>query len=296
MSITTPSGQPNPLQAGEFQSSSRSNVVTWDFKGINPPGALYLTTDDKILVQGFSIAPVTVTFSVSGRLLTVDGIVVPFASSFTVAQGSFNFSIPLSAVEGFLLSVNVISNAVSRGQSYAAIYLTRGQSITSFIGQMLAADYCTNQIPMSWPNSGIRGTREGPGVLATVSVTSPGAGADWTFANTLIGALRLYHGTATLTTSAAAANRNVEVLVKDVNSVVVYRGSAAISIPASTTAAVSFTNGNTNTPVVTTDVLIPLPATCFIQAGGSLSVNTVNLQGGDQWSAIKLWSEQWVSA
>jgi hypothetical protein len=290
-----PPGQPTPMQDGEFHSASQPSVVTWKLKDLDPPSPLYITRDDQIVVQGVSSSGGFV-FTINGRLLTIDGTIVPLQATINTISATTAVTKLVTGVEGYLLSLSITATGQQRGVTYARAWLNRGLTALTNCAQLLVADYCTQTMAASWPGNIFRDPVEGPGELTSVQVSNPSAGLDWAFNPGASVRAQVYSVNAQLVTSAAVANRNVQVQIFDGSSHVVYQNSAVASIVASTTAQVTLTPGNSQAQVVTTDLTILLPSPCIIMPNGILQVLTVNLQAADQWSAIWLQVERWMQS
>jgi hypothetical protein len=293
-STAPPMGQPLPFKDGEYQSLSQNAAVTWKFKDVEIPSPLYITRDDQIVVQVSSQAGGDV-FNVNGRLLTVDGKVISIQRQLNTSASLTATTTLISGVEGFLLSLAIFdTNALQRGQAFARAWLNRGLLALTNAAQLLVSDYVTQFTPANWPGDMLKDPTEGPGELTSVQVSNPAAGADWGFnpGNRL--RANVYSINAQLVTSIGAANRNVQVQILDANGHIVYQNSAAVSIVASTTAQVTFTPGNSQTQVVTTDVTILLPQPCIVMPAGLLQTSTVGIQVGDQWSNIWVMAERLI--
>ncbi len=296
MAVNTPQGQPLPLAEGEFVNSSVSDLVTWAFKKVAPPSPVYITRDDQISMLGITTS-VGETLTVNGRLLTIDGVIMPFQVQLNFPTAGVNQTKVLTGVEGFILSLSVVaSQATQFGISFARLWINRGLQSTNNLFQVLVSGYCTTQCAATWPGQQLQYTRQGPGELRTVTITNPAAGADFTFNNggSVLFDMNVYSVCATLTTSAAVANRQVEVQVTDGSARVIYRAAAPANITASSTVNVCLTTGQLNTGIITTDLLIPLPVPCLLFQQYSIKIVTTNLQGADQWSNIAGHVEKWV--
>ena len=290
---TTP-GQPMPMQAGEFSNESQPAVVTWLMKNLAPPTALYISRDDQLAVQTASVSN-NVNYTAIGRVLGTDGRIIPIRQDFTVVNGGSAVTTLISGVEGFLLDFAVLCSTFNtRGQAFARLLLVRGSITSGQIIAFLAADYCSQFQPVAWPYGPIRDSLDGPGALVDASVANPAAGADWAFINPNATRTRVLSVSAILTTSAAVANRQVQVRIRNGSAQSEYQVAASVNITASTTAQITFTTGTPQSQIVATDIIIPLPDEVWLGPAQGLSVLTTGLQAGDQWSAIALQTLQWV--
>lgn len=225
-----------------------------------------------------------------------DGVVVPFNFTFPMPAGSARAGKAFSLGEGYLLSVSTITNAAGfTGQTFVELFISRGNftvaPLTSNV-QMLAAQYATQNQPAAWPGGRMITSLEGPGFLTTLNPANPAAGADISvvFAGSNVQA-RVHSVVATFTASAAVANRVPTFFIG---------GNPALAVPATTAitagqvkqfsiyeGAQPYTDGNGN-------FVLSMPQNSLAQATlFHLTSNTVGIQAGDQWSAVKIYEEQW---
>jgi hypothetical protein len=199
--------------------------------------------------------------------------------------------------EGYLLSVSAIStSATTRGMTFVRAFILRGIAPTGTlpIAEVLFADYVTQYQAIGWPGSPVRYPTEGPGEVASLIVSNPSAGADWSYgfwqySRTLINSIG-----AVLTTSSTAGSRYVQIQIKDLAGHIIWLGSPSVAIAASTTTQCSFAYAPPATTLVSTNVFAPLPLRSFIQGAGYIGTVTSGIQSGDQWSAIYVSYEQWI--
>jgi hypothetical protein len=195
--------------------------------------------------------------------------------------------------EGYILSVSATSaNALSRGQTIAKAFLTRGAANIQSGAFLLFSDYVAGGQQTGWPGGRQLNSIEGPGFTHSIQQGSPAAGADWNFgASPLRRAVKSF--AATFITGAAVANRNIEIIVDDgVN--VVWRTSVPVAVPASSTVTVSACQSNAPTGVVPGDLTVLIPPGLVLPPLWRLRSNTQNIQALDQWSNIWLNVEEWV--
>lgn len=281
------------MQDGEFESLSQPSRISFTLAKLQPPSDLYITRDDQIVVRAIGTVA-SESIHVTGRLLTLDGVVVPFAVDVVAPIASTSVTRLISGVEGFLLSLTAIATqATTRGGAYVRVWLNRGAAALTNCQQLLLSDYVTNVLPTSWPSGIPQDTTSGFGLMLSLAGTSPAAGADFTGANGSLVRWRLQSLSAILTTSVAVANRNIEFALTDAGGLTVFRAGATASVPASTTAHVTCTPGGTQVSVVGSTLMIPLPALVMMPLNYGFKTITTNLQAADQWSAIQMVVEQW---
>lgn len=131
-----------------------------------------------------------------------------------------------------------------------------------------------------------------PGVRRQAVVPNPAAGSDWTF--TVPGGciMRMLGGTATLTTSATVANRNLGMVTRMFGQPVQLAANTA-NITASSTATPLYQLGTTtNLLSVIMGYSQIVFVTQWLNEGDSISSFTTNLQAADQYSGIYLAIEE----
>lgn len=117
----------------------------------------------------------------------------------------------------------------------------------------------------------------------------PGPGVDWSFTLPSGAGYQLLLGTATLTTSAAVANRFPTIALQNGDGLTFFRSIDSTAIPATTAASISFgpdvTTGAGNTGQLVT---IGMPF-INLDAGWRIAVITGGLDVADQWSGVRLY-------
>lgn len=129
----------------------------------------------------------------------------------------------------------------------------------------------------------------GVGYQDTVEVTTPTAGANATFTVPSNVALRVLGARATVTTSAAAANRFVSLDYINARSQTLMRNAAGLVLTASTTnQAFEWSAQRTDAQwAANTPVLCPVYP-LFLWPGSIVQVTLDNIQAADQVSAVRL--------
>jgi len=296
-STLQPPGQPGPLGPEDFVSASVPNLVTFKTKGIEPPTALYIQRDDKLLLTAISSTP-NATITVTLRLwLANEGRITSIQRSMTITgQGFLAQSLSIDLAEGYLLSATVFdSGSVAFQATYVELIISRdiGTFPPPVPGNVLIAGYCAADVPAFWPGGGRQYPGDGPGNKRVVSVTNPSAGADWSRTGQSFAVWEIEYFNAVLTTSAVPGNRNVQLELTD-GTTVTWVGNPSGSIPASTTANVSGSPLNVTSTVIATNIFVPFPARTYMTSADVVKVVTVNLDAADQWSAIRLLVREWV--
>jgi hypothetical protein len=316
--ILPPPGQPKRGPDPTFKSAAIPNVVSFGFDHVSPPSPLYVQRDDVINLQMItSQAGEIVDFNIRFLLPyppqpgqpDVHGAqpaeVTQVAGGYLV---TYNFSILQSGAlrtaqnqnvqmtEGYLLSVAATARtATFPGQTFARVTLNRFRTTgsPSTAALPLIQSYVTIGTVYGWPGGTLKLISEGPGWLHSIQVANPAAGADWTFTEPANSRVRLQSLRALLTTSATAANRNIQLQITDgVNTV--WIASAPASVLASTTQQFTAVGTNSPTGVVTTIFAVVVPPALLLPGAWTIATVTANIQAGDQWSSIWLGVEEWL--
>lgn len=297
MALTTPTGQPESLQPGEFVSASHPSEVTFKLKELAPPSSMYVRPEDNLQCQFASTSTLGTPWRITYRLLLTNGTVQLSVSEFvpTVDGLTHQFNIPLT--EGYLLSLTAQALGVTHqpfpGQTWVQVNLVRSNAAGAASQVVLCQGYAGSLFTVSWPDARLMVPGEGPGFITSVQQANPAAGADWTYTVPVSRRQRIQSLSSTLVTSAAAANRDVQLIVDDgVN--VVWQMSAPAAVVAATTQVFSATGTNLPTGIITTTTTLVLPPGLVLQNGHRIRTATTGIQAGDQWSNIFLMIEDWV--
>jgi hypothetical protein len=294
--VITP-GQPLPFQEGEFKSVSQPNLVSFALRGITPPSEVYLQRDDQLGIA-FMNSTGSDTVVVSGRFLRAnDGVVVPFTITSTTPS-SYSYTtkqIPLG--EGYILSATIGSTiCFDRGQCFASLYIQRGRVVTPLSAgefQLLCQGYITTNQGLAWPNGQVYNAQDGVGHMQFANVSNPGAGADFSFSINSNAIARVRGARMTFTASATVANRTPVFFIGNRPS---YQIGSTTAITAGQAKKFFFVPGISQYTDANGDFYLPCPE--FSQSVGNPSaifqVATSGIQAGDQWSAITIFTEEWL--
>lgn len=294
MGTVPPSGQPEPLQPGEFTPSEPANVVTFKTTDIELPSALYIQRDDQIDVKGLSTLGGGDTITFSYRFLLPNGVIIPGQIVLAIQSGIMKES-TITLGEGFLLSLTAIAQtAVQRGQSYVQASISRPSAAPASQMQVLFADYVTSKYTAGWPNGRSISATEGPGAIVTVTHANPAAGADFAIAITSGIIAKIRSITMTFTTSAAVANRVPRWQIKDAVGNIVAVCEPNQVVPASQTVFVTLSTVVPNAAANVPDVVVALPTDEWLLPGYNVVTSTTNIQAADQYTTIFAEFEEWV--
>ncbi len=287
-------GQPGPMLPGEYVPPGPPNVVTFNLLKIGPPSPLYIQRDDQILLRVQNSATgASVRFHY--RFLRPDGVVVPGFLSFTPTADRTLNSFAVSLGEGFLLDAMSSTAGVPtlRGQTFVSLQVMRGALGTATTVQVLTSDYITGSNAITWPAGQIRQSVEGPGVVRSITGTTPGLGAEISETVPTNARWRPMAFRFSLVASAAAANRESNLTIDDGTNIY------ALSTPANTQIAgqtffFDFNLGTTRQAALQrSEIVAPLPAVVML-AGHRIRTLTANIQGGDQYTAPQYLVEEWI--
>jgi hypothetical protein len=277
-----------------FEVLTAQPLVRFLTQAVQPPAAVYVTTQDSLRVGFFSIVDTAPTFT--ARILKADGAIVEMVQVMR-GTGSPTFgTIALPLPEGFILSVGVTTLATQVGQMYAWADVVRGTVPNGLPArtQALFAGYATQQFPLGFPASPVRASTEGPGEIAVASFSQPVAGAEMTMVVPSGFRWRVISLSSVLNTSAVVADRYpiFEVLFQGTGRV--WRTTPAGPVTGSSSVEVTAAAGaapSTGTPFSSQ---ASLPIGMFLGATDRINSLTVSMDPGDQWIAGLAHIERWV--
>jgi hypothetical protein len=235
--------------------------------------------------------------TVSWRLLLPSGDIVLNQASLAVPASRFIAIHDEPMAEGFLLSVACSAAvAITRGQTFARIFLTNPDLGAGQPSYMLMADYVTTAMAPSHPNGRVLAPTEGPGWLHNFGVVAPGPGADWVIVVPRNARWRLQGVTGVLSTGIAVANRNTSLRGLGGAQNAFQAISSAVQ---AASLAITYTwapgvESRTSSGLNVTSIPIPYGHNLSGIAGDSLDSSTFNIQAADQWSAIGAVIEEWL--
>jgi hypothetical protein len=157
---------------------------------------------------------------------------------------------------------------------------------------ILAQGYISSTATPTWPGGVLEPQVSGQGFLASQAVSSPGAGSDFNVFGVANTRAQLMGIIATLTTSAAVANRLVTMTLNDSVRNCLQVPAAAVQA-ASTAVTYCFTPVNAPFGPVGGLALVAMPTPTKLMNNWRLATATQNLQAADQWSSITASFEQW---
>jgi hypothetical protein len=258
-------------------------------------GAIYLGTDDNILVTSFNAAA-GVTLSLRSRSLSLDNRFIFGGDAQTPNTDRTAKTTQISTPDGWLLGLNVFVTAGTPliGQCYVKVELVRGLGSGQLVSQVICAGYVTAKQPLTWPGGTSLSSVDGPGAVRAIVGASPGAGAE--FSETVPTGARweLIALQATLVTNATVANR-IPVLILDDGTNNDFASPMVGNEDASKTWVNAWGQGAASVFSTTAVCALgALPVNTRLIAGSRIRSLTTAIAAGDQWSAPKYIVREWI--
>lgn len=287
MSDQPPVPHPGPLDL------RRLNFLT---DNIAPPARRWVTPDDLVVV-GIRNSLSGVTVSANVRLWLPEGSFGNFGMTIKpVSDRSLNFfTSPL--YYGYAVSAAAYASGSPTpryGQTFVSLVIARAPSSSFLDNIFFGAGYVAGLAEIGEPQATARLSTDGAGFLQRIAVTTPAAGADWTQTVPTNARWRIRGVRATLTTSAAVANRNIALRILDGAGNVVFTMFGHQGIVASTGNVEDWSPGASTSTQTGNEFYQALATDLQLFSGWVIQTGTQNLQAGDQWSAISLEVEEWI--
>jgi hypothetical protein len=192
------------------------------------------------------------------------------------------------------IGVAVIAGAPLVGQCFVDVLLIRGSGSAAQPIAPLFSGYITANQPMGWPGSPIIPSTTGEPVMRTIIGTTPAAGVNISEAVPTGARWQLLAFFTTLTTSAAAGNRGVQVSAFSGATVVAFAQFPQTQGPG---VGVNYevAQGMVQaTGYSTTTFMMPWPSGLRLPAGTTIQTQTAALDAGDQYAAPKYTVLEWL--
>lgn len=292
----SPPAPPASAPDDGYVSSNIPAIVTFLTKNVPPPSPLYLSLEDTIVLTVANRDPALNSVLCSIRLLRADGGVyiqnIPLAN--IPSDGSISV-VEAQLAEGFMLSAEVgpTSDNPQRGQTFIQLGLLHGRSGGAIFTQQLIADYISNQHIPSWPGGTQIHSVDGPGHLRAITGTQPTPGNDILETVPVNVRWRLVTFRSALHTSAAAANRQVKMVVSS-GGVISFAAGSPVTQPASVPFGYVMSPGSTAQSDGFGVITLPGPLGQSLLPGMTIGTATTNLDAGDQWDAPLYLVEEWI--
>jgi hypothetical protein len=275
---------PMPLTAGNLLTSF----------GMASPAPAYLRNDDQLELGVIStVTPVTVRFT--GYFLGPDGVVQ--IASWDLAAPSAYGSTYLYVTPGecLILSLTALSTGGTfyRGQVYvSASIMVPDPNYQTYPARLIGAYLTSGNVP-SFPSGVQSDMLEGPGAPRVITGANPAAGAEISVTVPDNCRWRLLGMKFTLVTAAAAATRQVHIVISDGTTVVAdypAGGTQIISLTRTYYAAVF----GVNNALITASEYVNLPPDIILTAGWKIATVTDAMDVGDDYGAPALYVEESV--
>jgi hypothetical protein len=281
-------GQPSPIY-------SSSPIVTFKLSQIEPPSAEYLAPGDMLSVVVTNSDPAVTSINVLARIIRAADGQLSF-SQWTLAVNSSRvvasklFPLP----EGYLLSIHAIGNAgTNRGRCFIECAIQRSNvgGFPEFV--QLVSDYLSRQHDPAWPVGSYIHSVDGRGFPRSVVGTTPGAGAEITETVPTGARWRLSSIRFRLATSAAVANRSVQLIIDDGANPVWIGGFNFVQ---AASLIEDYGPGIGASPVIDASGVVATTALpdMLMFAGWRWRTRSTNLQAADQYSAVQYNAEEWI--
>lgn len=271
-------GRPDPVAFDRFRAAF--------------PGALYVSRDDELELRTYgTIAGLTAVARV--RMLSPGGDVVPNTWRQASSSDGTAATLRVQVGEGFLLALTVENEGAApmRGQHYAAVRVFHGGPITPERVQVLVEGFITTETLLAWPAPTSAAGPDPRRALVVTAVAAPAAGAEIVATIPTARRARFQSLYFDLVTAVAAANRQVGLIVDD-GADILWRELAADVQTASLTrhyvaAPIGFEHA------LRVDLAqLSIPVELWLRGGWRIRTTTAAIQAADQYSAIRLVTEE----
>lgn len=274
---------------------SRSPLVEWTNRFVQPPGGYYIGPDDGFLLEAASSAPPS-TIRLAARILTPDGEIhyqeheLVTVTARVLEQGRFR------AREGFLLglAVSLVAGESATDWHWASVGLSKSATGGGEPFHGLAQNYFDLGSPLFWPGQRYRLPTEGPGFFKATVGADPVAGANLIVTVPENARWRVVSLSVELVTDATAANRRF-ILGARRGGDGLFRTAADVVQTASQTLRYHVGHWGESGGDRNGEVLVNWPDHVFLSANlvdDLLSVVS-GLQGGDNLGAPTVYVEEW---
>jgi len=276
-----------------FQIESRHPLIKFLREGVQPPSRAYLALDDALQVS-FANLSGSGTLNIRGRILLPDGTIVPFDQFIQVGvTRSFNF-VTFSLAEGFLLSLTagIPTSGTAEVSTYVQVSLKRGNPATLFGYDVLMAGYVGQNRLLAWPQyPGLR-PLDGPGMLRSITGTTPAAGADISETVPVNARWRLISIRGSLTASASAGTRTPSWTLDD-GANIYHKVPGGGTIGAGQTSTYEMCNMGAVSIQDPFQNFALMPENQLLAPGHRIRTATGGILAGDQWTAPQYLVQEW---
>lgn len=254
----------------------------------------FLTGEDGL--RTIIYTAIAVTVNLEGRFLDPCGKIVPFVYAYvpTATDRSANTFLT-KFTKGWILNVGarVTSGTPEIGQTFVQVRVVRGQEATQINLGTIFQGYVTTSVDAAYPNSPIRPSVDGPGLMNSVQQAAPAAGAEVIMTVPARTRWRPLAFSTQLTASGVAGNRETALVIDD-GANIVARIPSNVTVIANGVVRVSFFHAAPRgAGAQDGSAIAPLPMT-MLATGWRLRTLTTGILGGDQYSTSQLATEEWI--
>lgn len=258
------------------------------------PSSFYLTGEDNLRVQSFNAAS-GVELAIRGRMLTPDGLIVPFELTHTPNTDRSVKSTLHQMGDGWLLNLYAVASAGAPviGQTFIEVQIVRGLSGAVLELATLLQGVVSAAQRLAWPGSPIVSTIASPGNIRVVVGTNPAAGAEIAETVPTGARWRLLSFIAQLTCSAVVANRRPILVLDDGANATLQSDPPEAQVASQSHQWVA--GAGTERLVATSNVRTwAMPALILLPAGHRIRTATTGLDPGDDWGTPRMVIEEWI--
>lgn len=282
--------------AEELPLLPREDTLTFARTNIDPPGALLLSSSERIRVSIFN-AVSGQTVAVAGRLLRPDGTIRVFNDSLVPTSDRVRTDFFLAGYTGALLSFHAgaRSAATQFGSTFVQASIVIGADNSLVVLANLFAGFTTGRFLLSWPTQPLLPALALNGTVRAILGTDPAAGAE-VLETVPTGAFwELLSIRIALVTDATVSTRVARLALTTAG------GSYIQFTPtASQTASLTRTYNGAATPVWPTVLAASLawhfPPQILLIAGSTIQTLTNSIAAGDDWGPPLIIVKEWVTA
>jgi len=280
-------GQTYPFDV-PFGSLARETIL-------QGPGQFVFTGEDALQIDSLSsLAGLVLT--ITGTMLGEGGLLIPFAFTHVPNSNRTVATTRVSIDSGWLQQVRVVvsTGAPLIGQCWVAVRRSRGLTAIALTTATIQTQYVTATTDLYWPGAQAQLPLDGEGAALRQAVTTPGAGADWTITVPTGARWELIAASGLFTAAVAAANRQPELIIDD-GANIVFAAPTQTNITTGQVSRVSWGAG-AGGPLagVNLDQSLPIPNDLYLPAGFRIRSNTPNINAGDTWTAINVFTREWL--
>ncbi len=249
--------------------------------------AIPLSPDDLIEVTTHALVS-GLELWIEGTAFNEQGAIIQFSEMHPIVNTSIPESSRFRLGYKFLLSVvgHFRDSAVPDGQVHAQISLVKSPQANVYNHRkLLAQGYISRSMSIGYGSTAFNNVNSEHLYCADTIVGDPGAGQPILFTIPALSRYHILNVRYTFTTSAAAANRFIQVGIDYGNGLQQFFNSF-ISIPASRIVAVQHSQFPTVVYDTTLGVLTVYMPILYLESNMTFNVTAINLQAGDAFSDI----------